>query len=286
MTRFMLLGLLLTSLNAHAVQTNMTLTPESGQFDLRPSVQLGIESTTGNGVPDNRTGSAKLSGLFLYGVDSNNSFGLSVGYAAGRQEIAAVRDFDIAGVMPASLFYRANWEIGGTTLFYNLGYSFDLEKRETNRDTNTANFSKGQREIDVTIGIVLPVDIIKFGGFFSYTKALDGQRTIRRGGQSIDFDLSRGDTMGFTGLAELEYSWHPTLTVTYLKKYQRVEKSGSADFFDDGEKWLVANFFTRFDISSNMQIIPLIGLQNTLNTQTDAQNVTALNVSATFRLLF
>jgi|GEM_PF-2232847 len=167
MKHFVFTAIILSSAHAWALsQAQQNLTPGAGQNEIQIGAPYTYASYSNSSATATATGYMGAA-TYSYSFSENHSLAVGVGYGSLKTKIDPALGADIEttrqGVSDVLVGYRGNFDVGGPTLFTNLGVYIPAEKAKMD-DGGRTNLASGAVSPLVELGVVVPTSGLLLGG--------------------------------------------------------------------------------------------------------------------------
>lgn len=263
----LVLGLLLASSSAFAMtETNQTVLPMGGQFDLSVGAIYGTITSKAEGYSSSTLTETHVPISFQYGFADKQAVGVDLGYSS-----YSTTGSDSKGLNNMFVGYRGNIDMGAPTLFVKTGLNVPLEKQKKEANANgdmTANSSTGQLGIDVLAGLNATTTFAKFGGAIEYVANQEGDQEYKTGGNTYSGKIKDGSTLGLAVWAEVDNAYHPNLQISMNRQYTRhvtYDDVASTTLTSTGYDTASVQANLRWAMATNVELMPVAAYTTLLN---------------------
>ncbi|QDK37262.1 hypothetical protein [Bdellovibrio sp. NC01] len=247
------------------IKTSANLSPDAGQMEFLAAAAYASSSVkfSDTGAKSDLTGYVLPVG-FYYGVNQNDSFGLTLGYISTETKSAQAGFSDTTsknkGFNDAKIGYKGNYDFMGATFFSSAGTSIPLEKSKVDEVTMERNPSEGRLVPFIEAGLVFPVQSYSLGFGGSYNMALEGNRDyVINSTTTVNVTVKDGSQMSLYVFGEIESDYHPYLKVLYNRYYtEHFEYNGITGTSSSPYATISAEASLRFNMNPNFEIWPTL----------------------------
>lgn len=184
MKLFLMISLFLggSSLSNGATFSTQTLVPRAGQHEVAFSLlgrvdDFSDESTFGGRIAWRSEGLG-IAGKYYYGLTENHTLGFELGYTNVNVQLYFDSSFydsvGYYGIDPLTLKYKGRYDLSAGTLHYGIGFGSPLQRANLYNPSYFTGFYS-QSFLAGSVGFLIPVGSIVFGGFSQYVDRKEGE---------------------------------------------------------------------------------------------------------------
>lgn len=259
MKHLVIASLLLSSnIALSMVKTNSNLSPEAGQSEFA----IGAAYMGGSAASSATNQSADITGYlvpisYFYGVNANDSFGISLGYNSQETKISnSTTKLNRKGFTDAELAYKGNYDFMGATFYSKAGSSIPLVQQTSNWDTGEDNFGEGRFIPFLEAALVFPVQSFALGVSGRYNVGLEGNKDITLSGSTENYTAKGGGGYEVAVFGEIENSFHPNLSLKYVRAYDTQYTRTNTQLTYTKPTVYSIEASMRFNLTGSMEVLP------------------------------